>query len=209
MVLPLRNAICRLVSCPDVWWDPEATRIMDWKFERLGRLAATTSKPRFVVAYFMAPHEPYVYRADCSHATVREAWPKPEQQRAAYLAQIECVNRKLLTAIDGILRDSQEPPVILIQSDHGHGHLTKEYMELEEASPAMVRARLDIFSAYRVPGSPDTLFYDGMTPVNLLPRVFNYVFGTALPSLPNRSIWAVKNTPYRLTAIPPDAIGGP
>jgi hypothetical protein len=65
----------------------------------------------------------------------------------------------------------------------------------------MVRARFDILSAYYVPGAPDSLFYDGMTPVNLLPRVFNYLFETKIPRLPDRSFWVVDGIPYDLRPV--------
>jgi hypothetical protein len=113
----------------------------------------------------------------------------------AYTAQIQCVNRKLLAAIDAILARSTTPPVILIQSDHGEGHPPLR-SRLGQVSPPLVRARVDAFAAYLVPGAPDTLFYDGMTPVNLLPLVFNHLFGTTFPRLPDRTFWGAYEAPY-------------
>jgi hypothetical protein len=60
---------------------------------------------------------------------------------------------------------------------------------------------MDIFAAYHVPGAPDTLFYEGMSPINVLPGVLNHLFGTGYPRLPDRSFWVVDWAPYRLTPI--------
>jgi hypothetical protein len=127
--------------------------------------------------------------------------------QAPYLDQITCVNRKILQTVDAILNQSSTPPVILIQSDHGDGHFPRLRMELEDTPSSMVRARLGVFAAYYVPGAPDSLFYDGITPVNVRPRVFKFLFGTTFPRLPVRSAWVVDGAPYRLTILPADISG--
>jgi hypothetical protein len=112
------------------------------------------------------------------------------------------VNLKVLTVIDSILRREATPPVILLQSDHGNGHVPSDDVELADVNPAMVRARVDILAAYYVPGAPDSLLYEGMTSVNLLPRVFNHLFGTTFPRQPDRSHWVIGKAPYRLPLVP-------
>jgi hypothetical protein len=202
LLVPLVAAVCPWLRCDTDPWAPEATSAVDWKWAQLGPLAATT-RPRFILAHFLVPHEPYVYRADCTHAPTRAFWPDSSLMRRAYLDQITCVNRKLLAAVDAIRRASPTPPVILVVGDHGNAHFPKEPLPLREATPAMIHARLDVFAAFLVPDPPDTLFYDGMTLVNLLPRVFNHLFGATFPRLPDRSVWAVSDAPYDLTPLAP------
>lgn len=200
MLSPIFTSLCVVRDCRRDPWIPQSTSQLDWEFEQLGPLAAT-SRPRFIVAHFLVPHEPYVYEADCSHAAEREFWPDSAAMRAAYLAQITCVNQKVLNAVDEILRRSRLPPVILIQSDHGDGHFPKEPLPLREATSDLLRARFNAFGAYLVPGAPDTLLYDGISPVNLLPRLFNFLFGTRYRKLPDRSYWVVDAKPYTLEPI--------
>lgn len=197
---PLIAVACGVLACDhDPWPRPSASQ-MDWRFEQLGRLAAS-KKPRFVIAHLIVPHEPYLYRSDCRHAAVTDFWPDSSARRALYLEQLSCVNKKVIGVIDQILEKSKTPPVILLQSDHGDAHFPKEPLRLEEATPAMVRARFDVLAAYYVPGAPDSLFYDGISPVNLLPRVFNQVFGTRFPRSPDRSYWVIDGSPYDLRPV--------
>jgi len=200
IIVPIARALCSMMACvymPGVWEPPAVT---DWKFAQLGSLAASPH-PRFVLAHLLVPHEPYVYQADCGHAPPSLIWRDSAATHSAYLDQITCVNAKVLAAVDAILRNAPSPPVILIQADHGNGNI-QDNMELKDADARMVAARVDVFAAYHVPNAPDTLFYDGISPVNLLPRVFNFLFGTTFQPLPDKSYWAVENAPYRLTPIP-------
>jgi hypothetical protein len=204
---PMLEVVCEQISCEhDPWPRPSASQ-MDWRFEQFGPLAAST-RPLFVVAHLLMPHEPYFYRADCSHNALRDFWPQDSARRALYLGQVTCVNRKVIAVVDTILRKSRTRPIILIQSDHGDATFPKEPLPLAEATPAMIRTRFDVLAAYYVPGAPDTLFYDGMTPVNLLPRVFNFLFGTRFPRLPDRSYWVTDGVPYDLPGISADLLTG-
>jgi len=205
IIVPLARVICKVAACVYVPGVAESATLTDWKFAQLGRLAAS-SRPQFVLAHLLVPHEPYVYQSDCGHVPPSLIWSDSAATRAAYLDQITCVNAKVLTAVDAILRNAPTPPVILLQSDHGNGHVPRDDLELADASLAMVRSRVDIFAAYYVPGASDTLFYEGMTPVNVLPRVFNHVFGTTFPRLPDRSYWVVDKQPYRLTPLEADEL---
>jgi hypothetical protein len=210
VLVPLARTACNVApaTCLYVPGVAESPTLTDWKFIQLGRLASS-NRPRFVLAHLSVPHEPYVYDADCHYRSPWLVGPDDATTRAAYLNQVRCVNRKLLAAVDVILRTSRTPPVILLQSDHGHGHLPQNNLELEKATPAAVRARVDVFAAYYVSRAPDTLFYEGMTPINLLPRVFNHLFGTTFPQLPDRTYWAVYHSPYRSTPVPPETLAGP
>ena len=204
-LVPVARVVCRIVRCVHVRGIAEAAELTDWKFERLPALAGEGG-PRFVLAHLLVPHEPYVYDADCRHLPPSWMYLDSAATHAAYVNQIRCVNRKVLTAVDAILDQSRIPPVILLQSDHGNGHITDDNLELAAASPAAVRSRMDILAAYHVPEAPDTLFYEGMSPINVLPGVLNHLFGTGYPRLPDRSFWVVDREPYRFTPILEDEL---
>jgi hypothetical protein len=201
LIVPIARVLCSMIACVYVPGVPEPAALTDWKFAQLGALAASPH-PRFVLAHLLVPHEPYVYQADCRHVPPSLIWRDSAATRSAYLDQITCVNAKVLAAVDAILLNAPSPPVILIQADHGNGHIPRDNLELKDADARMVAARVDVFAAYYVPNASDTLFYDGITPVNLLPRVFNFLFGTTFQPRPDKSYWAVENAPYRLTPIP-------
>jgi hypothetical protein len=197
---PLLAVACRRFACA-VRWALESTSLLDWKFAQLGKLAGSTNA-RFVLAHLIVPHEPYVYHADCSHRTPLPPTMSREIAQAAYIEQIQCVNQKLLSVVDRILKESPVPPVILLQSDHGHGQFGEGSLEISSATKSQVQERSDIFAAYLVPGASDTLFYDTITPVNVLPAVLNTVLGTGFPRLPDRTYWSTLEEPYRLTVVP-------
>jgi hypothetical protein len=197
---PIAHLACSILGCAD--YDlPESAALQDWKFEQLGALAAS-AKPRFVFAHLILPHQPFVYQADCAPRSPPLEFTGPLNiVRAAYIAQIQCVNRKLIAMIDAIRRVAPSPPVILLQADHGNGQMEPNAMSLESPTPARVRERTDIFSAYAVPGASDSLWYDTITPINVLPAVFNQLFNLRLPRLPDRTYWSTYGAPFRFMRV--------
>jgi hypothetical protein len=198
---PIAHFACSILSCAGSWDVSETAVLQDWKFEQLGALAAST-KPRFVFAHLILPHEPMVYRGDCTPRSRPLDFSDPlDSLRAAYIAQIQCLNQKVIATIDAIRRVAPRPPVILLQADHGNGQMEPNAMELESPTPARVRERTDIFAAYAVPGAADSLWYDTITPINVLPAVFNQLFQLRLPRLPDRTYWSTYRMPFRFTRV--------
>jgi hypothetical protein len=197
---PITHVACSILGCTgyDV---PETAALQDWKFEQLGALAAS-ARPRFVFAHLILPHEPFVYQADCTPRSRPLEFAGPlDTLRAAYIAQIQCVNRKVIAMIDAIRRLAPSPPVILLQADHGNGQMEPNAMYLESPTPKRMRERTDIFAAYAVPGAPDSLWYDTITPINVLPAVFNQLFQLDLPRLPDRTYWSTYRAPFRFMSV--------
>lgn len=181
----------------------ESSESFDWKFEALGRLASSDT-PLFVFAHLALPHEPYIYAADCRH--VRPYWPERDdgadeaKAKAAYVAQLQCVNRTLERLIDELDRGTH-PAIIAIQSDHGHGRMGLYIPALTDAAPDRVAERLDILAAYRLPGAPDGLVGDSTGPVNAMRAIMRHFYGYDLSPLAERSWWSSGERPYRLTPI--------
>jgi hypothetical protein len=177
--------------------------IMDWRFDRMKELAGGNS-PTFVLAHLMLPHEPYLYRADCSHRDpffpAGHGLLGDAAATRAYLDQIRCANRKLATLVDSILARSRRPPVILLQADHGHGRLPK-LPARERVSPFQLRERMSVFSAYLMPGVPPGAIPDSVTPVNAVRAVLRHYFGADLPPLEDASYWAPQDNPFELTRL--------
>jgi hypothetical protein len=91
--------------------------------------------------------------------------------------------------IQKILDESEIPPIIIIQSDHGPGmSLDHRLMELSD-----LHERMSILNAYYLPGEKTDQLYVGITPVNTFRVIFNEYFGANLPLLEDRSFYSPLN----------------
>jgi hypothetical protein len=156
--IPALGRLCRRLGCPPgPPYVPETAEMLAGQLGHLER----REKPLFVLAHLTLRHEPYLFWTDCRQRP--GYWPDRDDGadsaaiKAAYVEQIECVNRKLLTAVDSILFRSHGPPVILIQADHGHGRLGRLLPPLADAPAAKVAERLSLFAAYHLPGGDQRL----------------------------------------------------
>jgi hypothetical protein len=194
MLPELVSGGCALLGCEPGRFrlTPETADLMDWKFERMAKLAGG-AEPTFVLAHLVLPHEPFLYRADCTH---REPyWPAnagmvgDEEATRGYLDQISCTNRKVAALVDSILARSRRPPVILLQSDHGHGRLGR-LPELKYVDRYRLEERMAAFSAYLLPGVADGAIRDSITPVNVVRLVLGHYFAADMPPIEDASFWS-------------------
>jgi hypothetical protein len=206
MLDPVTAFWCARWSCAQslLPYTSEAAESLDWKFEELGRLGRA-DVPLFVLAHLTIPHEPYVYDADCRHISpywpVRDDGPEAARVKQAYVAQVQCVNRKLERLVLTLQGSSSRPVVIVLQSDHGHGRLGRDQPPLAQAPPDRVAERIDIFAAYHLPGAPAGLVHDSIGPVNAMRAVMRHYFGMPLPPLEEASYWSDHLRPYQLTRV--------
>ena len=130
--------------------------------------------PTFAFAHFVLPHVPYVFEQDGSPAQY-------ETEEEGYIDQVVYTNVMILDAIDTILAESERPPVIIIQGDHGT--LSTGFLAPDEVDDALLRERSGILNAYYFPGQDYSQLYPDITPVNSFRVIFNITFGTDLPLL--------------------------
>ena len=206
LAMPVRQWWCRVVGCSSgkFPYTPAPPALIDWKLQQLAQLPESGGTV-FAFAHFTVPHEPYVFRADC---TPREPyWPLADSAadelpvKQAYVDQIECVNRKVLRLVDTLLAKSTTPPIIILQSDHGHGRLGRTIPAFAVADSDRVAERTGIFAAYYLPGHPSGVVYDSITPVNVLPRIFNHYFDARIPLQPDATYWSTWEEPFKFTRI--------
>jgi hypothetical protein len=156
--------------------------------------------PVFVLAHLSLPHEPFLYHADCSHRDLY--WPVgagvlgDQEADRGYLDQIQCANRKLATLVDSIVARSRRPPVILLQADHGHGRIGHLPPTPDKVSAYQLRERMSAFAAYLLPGIPDDVVGDSVTPVNVVRLVLREYLGADLPPLEDASYWGLEERPF-------------
>lgn len=183
----------------------ESAAQVEAKLDAIAALAGERERPRFVFAHMLVPHEPYIWHSDCSRRD--PVWPASDygEQRQliqrAYLQQVTCLNQKLAAMVAQILERSQVPPVILLQSDHGHAFMalnpmTGEQLPRERLQPGQVTERMDAFGAYHLPGGGAAALYDSMTAVNLLPAVLNHYLKAGIPLQEDRVFWATLHPPF-------------
>ncbi len=206
------RGFCRLVSCGEEGppFAPDAASDHEAKFRALVAPEGTHA-PEFHLAHFLLPHEPFVFRADCSHRET-SYWPSAITEenesriRVMYSEQVQCTNRKILEAVRDILSRKGARPIIILQSDHGYARFPDGRPRPIDQVPAdRVRERFDIFAAYLLPEGV-SIDYPGITPINAMRSIFSAVFDLDLPPLADRSYWSSFERPYDFTPVEMDAL---
>lgn len=153
--------------------------------------------PKFVFAHIISPHAPFVFAADGSPITpnvpftLRFTYDAGDPAAADYIEgyrdQTAFVNAELEKAIRAIVANSEVPPVILLQGDHGP--------DSNSGRQSYVQERMTNLNAYLLPTGTEAL-YPGLTPVNSFRIVFNELFGGDYPILPDRVLYSQYDAPY-------------
>jgi hypothetical protein len=146
-----------------------------WTFDALRDLPSETrTRPRLVFAHLLLPHVPIAFGASGEPVVVEGClWTAcpggqslSEDLREHYIGQTIYTNELVTTTAQAILEGSPEPPVIVFFSDHG--------TRLTPSKPELVFHNLTL--SY-TPGRSG-LLPDDVTPVTMLPRLFNAYLGT-------------------------------
>jgi len=120
-----------------------------------------------------------------------------DEARADYIAryrdQLAYLNSRILAAVDAILAASPEPPVIVLQGDHG----SRAYSDFDDPEASYFKESLAILNAYHLPGLGPEAVDPGISPVNTFRLIFRHYFGADLEPLPDTSAWTTWRRPYR------------
>ncbi|MBV6449330.1 MAG: hypothetical protein MHPDNHAH_00040 [Anaerolineales bacterium] len=151
----------------------------------------------FVFAHFVIPHPPFSFGADGEWLNFNADTATREQFVDAYINQVIYINREILQVIDALQRESDVPPVIIVQGDHGPPpDLTND--------PSV---RMPILNAYYLPGvEAAEALYPTVSPVNSFRVVLNRYFESSLPLLEDRSYFAPNQDRQRLTLFPNNCV---
>jgi hypothetical protein len=142
------------------------------------QIAPEIQSPKFVFAHIIAPHEPYVFSPDGEFVYTQAADP-------GYPNQIQYLNKRLVPIVKNIIEQSEVPPIIILQSDHGRDP----------------EVRLANFIAIYFPGEGAASLYPTLTPINIFRLMFNNYFGQKLPLLPDTSYDSFYDKPYEFTEV--------
>ena len=124
------------------------------------------SEATFTVIHLLKPHIPVVF--DEYGALLERNWNPSDKE---VIAQLKFVNSKFLEMIDTILEESQNPPVMVFQADHGSTHIDgdKDFRFLVHFAP---------YAAYHLPDAYSISFPKPFTLINTFPLLLNEIFET-------------------------------
>jgi len=132
----------------------------------------------FAFAHIMMPHPPYIVdrngNAPPASAKLSMTHWEPKEM---YLDQLIFLNKKIMELVDKLLTRSPNPPIIIIQGDHGpkfDGSINTDYA-------------YQILNASYLPGLESSPIYETITPVNTFRVLFNEYFGGQYPLLEDRA----------------------
>jgi hypothetical protein len=142
-------------------------------------------RPKFVLAHLPVPHWPLVLAPDCRErqedantagTLARGGHPMDPAGLEAYRGQTACTDRLLGDVVKELV-DTNPDAVVVVFSDHG----PDERLDWGAPDQAGIKDRLANLFWARTPAQDERVFPDRLTLVNVVPRLSNAYFGTALP----------------------------
>jgi hypothetical protein len=138
-----------------------------FEFDKLESSPSLPS-PKFVFAHILAPHSPpFIFGAD-------GAFVVPSSTDLAFQNELQYINKRTLEAVQEIIANSKNPPIIIIQGDHG--------LDTE--------VRMANLIAYYFPNGGAKALYPTITPVNSFRLMLDIYFGQGMPLLPDVSFYS-------------------
>jgi hypothetical protein len=140
--------------------------------------AQHTTHPRFVYAHLLMPHEPFLYDSTGHelHVNMYNLSVPADVRKKAYLQYLVYTTKVVNAFIRELLQKTNGKAVIVLMSDHGYRGL----IENGKKAPAH-----NNFNAVYLPNKDYRLFYDSISNVNQFRVLFNTIFKTQFPLLPD------------------------
>ena len=120
-----------------------------------------------------------------------------EEYIRKYKNQLSFINKRVIDSIDAILSRSTNPPVIILQGDHGPSAML-DYNSLENTN---LKERMSILNAYYFPPNFPKELYDTISPVNTFRIIFNHYFGTNFKLLNDKNYFTTWDYPFKFIDI--------
>ena len=130
--------------------------------------------PKFVLVHFECPHTPYVFGPNGEYIAAAN-WANYGDKQF-YLGQYIFISAEIEKVIDILLNESEIPPIIILQSDHG---------QRPHHSGIVIGANewKKVLNAMYLPGMDADMLYDNIAPVNTFRLIFNHYFDADYPLL--------------------------
>lgn len=157
----------------------QRTRLVLNSFDELLNIPS----PKFVFIHIIAPHPPFGLDEDGNNVV-----PNQIDDLTGYQNQAKFISKAILPQLQKLINESDKPPVIILQGDHGRLGSDPEDI-------------MTILNAYYLPGQADQL-YPSISPVNSFRVVLNSYFGTNFPLLEDVSYYSSTSGNYDFTVVP-------
>ena len=125
------------------------------------------------------------------------------KKKSAYLNQLTYLTKILKVTIENLLENSDNLPIIIIQSDTG-----PSISFADTTNDVQQVGRMSIFNAYYFPDEKYDLLYDDITPVNSFRIIFDSHFQTNLGIVEDKVFFSTYEKPYTLIEITDFSIVG-
>ncbi len=146
-------------------------------------------EPTFTFAHIIAPHQPFVFAKEGQKIVQTQLFNLDSNSVdydigyiQKYTEQAVYLDRLILKTVDAILEKSKDPPIIILQGDHGpKGEPVPNITPVETK-----KIRQAILNTYYLPSFDYTSLSPEISPVNSFRHIFNYYFGTDYQILENK-----------------------
>jgi hypothetical protein len=129
--------------------------------------------PKFVLLHIIAPHDPYVFSPDGKYSNANIG-----NQIKGYATNVEYLGNTIPNALGNIIENSDSPPIIIIQGDHG------------PTGTKSADNRMKILNAFYFPDEiPYTSLYPEISPVNNFRVLLNSYFDGKYPLLDDKAYY--------------------
>lgn len=190
----------------DTQYDYARERIL-YTFDHLGD-TAISSKPSFVFAHILSPHPPFIFDDKGQPTNPPRAYSNNDgsdffqlgtrqEYIQGYRNQVLFASSRIRQTIEQILQNSPQPPIIIIEGDHGSG-LNLDQHDLAKTD---VQDRFSNLIAIYMPGMNSKMLYPDISSVNTFRVIFDNYFGTNYKLLDDRSYYSTLDHPYKLVDI--------
>lgn len=177
-------------------------------FETLEELDKPAATPRLVFVHILAPRPPFAFDRDGNPGkrlggyTIADAslllnGITADQYKEGYADQATFINRRLLQMIDRLLAGHPDPPIIILQGDHG----SKVGFDMESLEKTDLKEAFSILNALLVPDSIRARLTDELAPVNTFRIIASDLLGLDLPLRPARAYYSTHNRPFVFTDV--------
>lgn len=178
-----------------------AERIL-FAFDKLAQIPHLEGK-HFVFAHIVAPHPPFVFGPNgefISHTgtyklgEIADFDGARDDYISSYKDEVTYINSLVLRTVTKIIAESDTPPIIIIQGDHG----PSAYLDWASREKTNMKDRFSILSAFYLGGEESNYLYPSISSVNTFRVVLDEYFGMDMPMLPDRNYFSLWKIPFQL-----------
>ena len=189
-----------------ILWDVAGPKIRNWveerisypanvlrqtildQFEYLGEVPSIPD-PKFIFTHIVAPHPPFLFGPNGEYLNQEDVFTLADtnglsgtRKAELYKDQATYITSRVMETVETILQNSDTPPIIILQADHGP---CINVMSCSEGDG--LRQKFAILNAYYLPGGCDQSLYPTITPVNSFRIIFNCYYDADYPLLEDNS----------------------